>query len=362
MKQIINCLLMAMLVFHNVQAATPWSGIIAASRAMDWSQAGVVGGIPSASWAQCVTTACAALATAAYVTAANINTAIAGAPANTYVLLPAGSFTMSTGIVFNAKSGVELRGAGANQTLLTFAGTNGCQGLFADVCFMSTDTNYNGAPSNVANWTAGYSAGSTQLTLSSTANLAVGKAIMLDQLDDTTDDGSIFNCSTPACALNGDGGMPRPGRGQEQMVTVTAMSGSVVTVTPALVMPNWRSGQTPQAWWATSPLSNAGIANMSINVGSSAPISAIALFNAAGSWVKGIRVVGPPSRSHVAIKWSPHVSIVDSYFYNTGDSASVHYGVEMSPASDCLIQNNIFEQVQAPYRFRWERDGLCHCL
>ena len=164
--------------------AQQWTGIIAPSRATNWSNAGVVGGISSGSWTECTTAACTALATPSNVTAANINTAIAGAPANTYVLLPAGSFTMSTGVVFNVKNNVELRGAGANQTLLTFTGSAGCQGLASNICFESGDTDYYGSPSNVANWTTGYAAGSQTITLDGTANLAVGHAIILDQTDD----------------------------------------------------------------------------------------------------------------------------------------------------------------------------------
>src|SRR5271155_1314087 len=96
----------ALVVITGLMVSTPgyaqqWTGIIAPSRATNWSNAGVLGGIPSGSWTQCATAACTALATPSNVTAANINAAIAGAPPNTYVLLPAGSFTISTGVVFN---------------------------------------------------------------------------------------------------------------------------------------------------------------------------------------------------------------------------------------------------------------------
>ena len=38
---------------EQAEAATPWVGIVAPTRATDWSGAGVQGGIPSANWTQC---------------------------------------------------------------------------------------------------------------------------------------------------------------------------------------------------------------------------------------------------------------------------------------------------------------------
>src|SRR2546426_9485583 len=73
-----------------------WSGIIDSSRAIDWSQAGVTGGIPNR------TTICATLNPGA--TATQINSAIASCPAGQVVFLNAGTFNLSAGIDFAGKS------------------------------------------------------------------------------------------------------------------------------------------------------------------------------------------------------------------------------------------------------------------
>src|ERR1700736_1934676 len=77
-----------------------WSGIIAPSRAIDWTNAGVVGGIPSDSWRQCGSSISAGSS------AATINRAIAAChPARPYreggryVLLAKGMFNLSPGII-----------------------------------------------------------------------------------------------------------------------------------------------------------------------------------------------------------------------------------------------------------------------
>ena len=95
-----------------------WSGILAPARATDWTQAGIPGGIPSASWANCTTSACSTLF-GGTVTGASISAALASAPNNTVVRIPSGSYTISTAAYAN-RGNVVLRGAGPTQTTLTW--------------------------------------------------------------------------------------------------------------------------------------------------------------------------------------------------------------------------------------------------
>jgi hypothetical protein len=358
---IIAHLLVTVFTISTPGYAQQWAGIIAPSRAANWGNAGVTGGnpatggLPSDSWSACATTACTALATPANVTAANINTAIAGAPANTYIQLPAGTFTMSTGLVWNHRSYVELRGQGANQTFLSFTGSNACQGTAGDICFESSDSNYNLGPTNIANWTAGYAQSANSITLDSVANLQVGFPVTLDQVDDTTDSGDIYICLTQGtCSYAGSGGASRTGRAQSQMVTVTSISGSgpyTVGITPGLYMPNWASGKTPQAWWATGPVFYDGVRNLSMDHTTSNPANGVVFFNCLNCWISGTRNMMSnigASETHVRLFISNRITVQNNYFYQTASTATVQYGVEPFPSSDSLIQNNIFQSVSAP--------------
>src|SRR5262249_45996737 len=108
----------------------PWSGVLDPARAIDWSGAGVTGGIPTR------TMACATLKPGA--TAAQINAAIAACPEGQAVVLGAGTYSIADdGIVM--KSGVTLRGAGADKTLLEFSNVNSCGGGWAAICFMGSN-------------------------------------------------------------------------------------------------------------------------------------------------------------------------------------------------------------------------------
>ena len=323
-------------------SAQRWSGVLAPSRAVDWSTAGVPGGIPTR------TASCASLAAGA--SAAQINSAIANCAAGQVVQLAAGTYNLSTGLLFNNKRNVTLRGAGADRTLLVFSGNNSCGGVGGDICFINGDANWIGGPGNTANWTAGYARGATQITLSSTANLKVGTLVNLDQLEDSSDDGTVFqasNANSHNCLNCNYAG--RKGRPQTQIVKVTAITGNVVTITPGLYLPNWRADRSPGAWWSSdTPISGSGVEDLSIDSGNVKTGGAIvAFYNAYGCWLKGVRTMNAFD-SHVKFWQSAHVTVSDSYFFANQVARSQSYGTDTYLAADNLIENNIFHHVTVP--------------
>lgn len=347
-------LICVMLLPAPVQAAY-WTGILDSARAMDWSSAGAT--------ITHRTTICSSLTSSA--TAADINTAIAGCGSGEVVYLAAGTYSLSTGLLFANKSNVTLRGAGPNLTKLVFTGYESCNGLGGVVCIRSGDTShYSQNPSNTANWTAGYSKGTTVVTLSSVTNLAVGSLLALDQLNDSADTGDIFICDTTGtCSSGGPAlGMGRTGRPLHQLVRVTAINGNDVTISPGIVMPNFRSGQTPGAWWANSFISGVGIEDLQIDsdnadTGGNTQVNAVIFVNAYNSWMRNVHSRFAGRRSHAWIYGSKNITVRDSYFYEGQDHASQSYGIETMTGSDCLIENNIFQKVTAPVIFNGTGHG-----
>lgn len=343
----------------SAAAQTPlWSGILDTSRAIDWSS---VGATISTTRTQCVTTACATV-TGGSVTATTINAALASAPKNSYVLLPAGTFTISSTLTFNHASYVTLRGAGSNATFLAFSGTVGsgnCAGH--DVCASSTDTNYAGGPSNTAtfsgtNGTSGtYTRGATSILLSSVTNLAVGAPIVLDQIDDQKDNGGLYvGCElpdgSPACYSGANSnGFERGSsslstiRGQQQIVNVTNISGSgpyTVGITPGLYAANWATAKSPGAWWATNPVYADAVEDISLDHTNGG--DGITFFNCTGCWVARVRSITTSSGGtgwyHVGFSICNHCTVRDSYHFGyQGDD----YGFANDIGSDNLWENNI---------------------
>jgi len=238
----------------TTQAAGTPGTVIDPSRSIDWSagNVGVAGGIPNRS------TVCATLNPGA--TAAQINTAIANCASGGVVFLNAGIYNLSSGISLIGKNNITLRGAGPDQTKLIFGGSSGCIIFNAAICLSGSNfTVADNAPS--FNWTAGYVKGATQITVNSTAGMSVGSLLVLDQLNDATDNGNLFveDAVNPpdSTGYSQEGGAPGRGcgssatcRAQHQYVKVTAINGNTVTITPGLYMPNWRASQNPGGWIA----------------------------------------------------------------------------------------------------------------
>ena len=326
-----------------------WGGILSPERAADWSKVGIIGGIPNR------TITYKTLAPG--VTAEQINEAIASCPSGQVVYLSPGTYELGTGIDFANHCNVTLRGAGADQTFLVFTGSAERRGQSADICIYNFDSSgqgnadkHSGDPPNTADWTAGYSRGATEITLSNTRSLAVGKSVIcLDQLDDSDSDTATVWVSQKhyVSAIEGPGGAGRKGRAQMQMSLVTNIDGNKVTISPGLYMPNWRSAQSPGAWWENSVVSGDGVEDLSIDHADSGAKCGIEMYNAYQCWVKGIRDLNS-NRDHVGLFLTTHSVVRDSYFYGTQNAIYLSYGVELFMACDNLIENNIFQHIVSP--------------
>lgn len=156
--------------------------IIPATRRVDWSSAGVSGGIPNRS------TVCATLDAAVYgngttdATAA-IQSALAACPAGQVVYLPAGTYRITSGITI--PSGKTLRGAGMGQTIIKNS---------TEVAYLAGFNNspdYYFTQSTARDITGGNTKGSSTITTSSAHGWSAGDLVLIDQLEDPAGDPPI---------------------------------------------------------------------------------------------------------------------------------------------------------------------------
>jgi hypothetical protein len=311
-------------------------------RRIDWSQAGVLGGIPARTADTCATLHPGAMAD-------QINRAIAACRGGV-VNLAAGTYQLSAGITFSG-SGVTLRGAGPDRTILRFTGADPCGGIQANVCVRGKSDVWIGniPAADIRDWVGGYSKGTTQIVLDSTAGLARGTILILDQLDDTRDGGGVIISDARAFSLE-ELAPGRPDRAQQQFVLVTAVNGRQVTISPGLHMPNWDGSRKPQAWSWGPPGATAlmnGVEDLTVDHTNSPGTSGIAFNNAFNGWVKNVKSLNA-NRNHVWLNQAARIEVRDSYFYGTRNAATQSYGVETYMTSDDVVVNNIFHRVTTP--------------
>lgn len=321
---------------------------IAADRRIEWNKSGVKGGIRSR------TTVCANVTSASGITA--INNAIASCPAGQVVQFAAGTYTLTSPIVVTGKNNITLRGAGPDQTILNFSGTNSCNGLgAAGICIKSSSLNDIDSPGNVTNWTAGYAKDTSVITLQTTTNLVVGAIIILDRINDSnTDNGAVwmnrslniacYDCASPS---RNSGGL----RTQSQATRVVAINGNQVTIDPPVIWPNFQAGATdPEAWYASGAASTGiGVENMALNTESSTGGASIFLANVTDSWFKNIRLEHCKDKC-IWMYQTVGIEVRDSYFYDKAGAdntqeGSESYGTNAYISSMWRVENNIFHHI-----------------
>jgi hypothetical protein len=368
-----NCRLLFLLVLFSISTqAQNWSTFLDSSRAITWQgNAGFT--IPSYTVNCATQPSLTAGSGAASANATSIQNALNSCNStHNVVLIPSGTWYVSQ-INFGTQGKQVLRGAGPNSTDLIFTGGVGCGGgLQSAMCLRDSTGYYNGNPavlpggSNACSWTAGYSQGTTSITLASCGGAPpLNQTIILDQANDTSDSGGVYICDTSIanCGYESSTGGNADGRiisgvthSQQQVVYVTAVSGSgsgpyTVTISPGVYFTNIRSGQSPGAWWPGF-VQNDGVEAMTIDTSNSnfSEGTAVSMYDCYQCWVKDVRSI-EAGRNHVELYQSSSDVIRDSYFYQSQSHYSESYVVEAEEASAFLVENNIFQQVTNPTMF-----------
>jgi len=296
-------------------------------------------------------------------TVAQINAAIASAPAKSFVLLPPGTYSINSNIVLYGNNYVTLRGSGPMSTILNFSGT-GTDFQFG-VCCMGVGSGAMSANS--------YSVGTTSVTLtgvSNASNLTVGNIAWIQQCDtgwtgsgvnasysqpnctsgSYSDPGGIWVCGIdyPQCTF--DSGQSGSHTFQKQNVLITGVTNNgggsyKITFSPGLYMPNWSSGNNAQMIWQQTSAWSYGTAvedltaNFAFNANEKFDIG-----NTYAWWVKGVRITGYPTNTSVGIGQSSHGLFSNNYIYGQNpDNLSTNISEPILRASDSdnLLLNNI---------------------
>jgi hypothetical protein len=334
---------LVLLVFvPDVARAQTWSGILDPTRAIDWSTAGVPGGIPARN------TICSTLGTGGQapsftqpVAVAQINSALAACPGDQVVLLNPGTYN-TAGQTITIPNNVTLRGSGPAQTIINESGSGG-----GSVVRFGSGSEPSAGTSTAI--TGGTAKGSTSITVASVSGITAGKLLVITQTDLSymTNVGDNGTCSWCNGGIGGDSG---------QVVQVTNVSGATLTISPPLYLAYTNS---PLAFPYSAGCTNAGLENVKIsaqNVGYNPNINFDGVTN---SWVKNVES-NFADGAHLYLSYSLHNTVRDSFFHDgyshgpgsTDDQVGLQY-----KSSANLIENNIFWRQHVSVMLEWGASG-----
>jgi hypothetical protein len=332
-------------------AQFPWSPILPSGTGVDWSQAGIPGGIPDASWTQAGSTVTTTTCPGASPGSASgtdctstIQAALNACGANHYVLLGPGTFLLNSAL--SIPSNCVLRGSGTESTILNSRAT----GSYA-IHFGSDTSPSTGTSTSI---TAGATQGSTSITVSSTSGYAVGQLMFVNQTNPSFVNtvGTEGNCTWCSNGFPGASG---------QIVEVTSVSGASIGFRPPLYYtytPN-----SPTAYRYNYGCTNAGLENLEIyanntlNTGS--PSGQIWMNGTKYSWVTGVET-NFADGGHAQISYSLGNVFRNNFFHDgfshgpgqNDDQFDLHF-----MSSSNLVENNIFYRMHVSVMVEWGAAG-----
>lgn len=334
--------LIMLVIAPGIARAQAWSGIISPGRAIDWSQTGIPGGVPT-NRMQCGTTVPSPGSSVD--AAATIQAALNSCSANRYVLLGSGTFLINSSVTVPAN--VTLRGLGADQTILDCHGSG-------DACVIlgSGSVSYTG-PLNI---TAGNTVGSISLTLSGTAGVSVGGYLVISEINDTAN--YVTNLGGEGTCSWCDGWSTNGARARGQIVEVTSISGNVVGISPGLYS-DYPSANSPTAVPFTASAKYAGVESLQVNENNTGYTNNLAIHTCAYCWIKGVQATYTDG-DFIDVRWSYRNEIRDNYCTNAyhhapGTTDSDIFIVYKTSAS--RIENNIIERGHTSIMINWGAAG-----
>src|SRR5271157_454072 len=314
----------------------------AAGCAIDWSQSGIPGGIPSSSWTQSGSTMQAStFSNGSSDATSGIQTALNACGTNHYVLLGAGTFRINSSV--SVPSNCELRGSGANQTILNVNGNS-----VAPVVLGNGSISF--SPHNI---TAGATASSTSITLSSTSGVSVGGYLVITDINDSwvTIHGGEGDCTWCDAGWTSNAAYSRG-----QIVEVEGISGSVVTISPGLYS---AYANSPIAVPFSAVAKYAGVVDLQIYMNNTGYTDAFYLEQCAYCWIRG-NEVNYADGDFLQDSFGYRDEIDSNYFSNAylhgpGTTDSDVFINDKTSAS--LIVNNIIERNHSAVLLNWGAAG-----
>jgi hypothetical protein len=312
------------------------SEIIPADRKIDWSQSGVPGGIPNR------TTVHATIPVGA--SRLEIQSALDVCPTDQVVQLSAGSYTIDGSLTI--PSGVTLRGAGPQQTILNGTGSG--------VGLIQFGPEATPMIANSVAITAGATAGSTSLTLDAGAPITAGSYLLITELNDasfvtiTTSNGTCTWC---------DGGVGWNGtRVRGQIVEVVSVADRTIAIKPGLYT---GYPSSPLATPFAAGAVRTGVEDLQVYLNNTGYVTNFYMNACAYCWIKNVES-NYTDGDHARVFWGYRNEIRDSYFHDAFNHSPGNTDTDIFLAdktTGTLVENNVLRRLHVSIMFNWGAAG-----
>lgn len=326
--------LLALAITRSSPAAS--ASVLSPDRRVDWTLAGIPGGIPVRT-AVCATIDAAPFGDGATDATNAIQDALDGCPAGEVVVLPAGTFVVTDTI--HLRTDRTLRGAGQGRTIIRYQGAGARSvldmrgNIYNDVFNLERTYAIVGGAAKDDAW----------ITLAATTGIAVGDVLLIDQrndgvlVDHVGSEGPCTYCSRA-------GGS----RARGQLVEVVGLSGSTVQLSLPLFF-DLDPSLAPEAVLvsARSMVRRAGVEDLTLTQAEPVNDFIVEMDGAQHSWLKAVEVTGMRRRGIWHIE-SLQNEIRDSTIHGAvaGYGRDRGYGLQLDLQSTAnLVENNVVYDV-----------------
>jgi hypothetical protein len=350
-------LISIVLLFSTLSYGQAWSGILASSRAIDWTQAGLPATLPDGEttpnpWTPPTRTQCGStLSPSGGDDTSAINGAVTACPVAHYVLLSPGTFSVGGKIALDGSKNVTLRGSGAQTTIVHM--TSGGSMTIGDASGGGSATLTSGSS---------YTRGTISVIVAGSAP-PVNQPAWFNQCDtgrsgpgctngSDADNGGLWICGEQTICSNQSANGSNHAH-EQQYVFVTSVTGTgpyTVNFTPGLYMSNWAYASSPTISWNDPTFTAVGMGIEDLTIDSHSGTSNFGDFtinHAYASWVKGVRFIGPNADGCCTIHAldMDKVLFVNNAIYDSNPVSGVGGGLPFGPGhdSEVLIINNLIQ-------------------
>ena len=324
----------------SVEDSGPLESIDLEARLLDWTPAGVEGGIPT--YTNVIDFLDAGGDPSGRTNSSPLlNEILSGLREDTVITFPAGVYRFDRRIIIDkARSptmpGVIFRGAGTRETKLLFMEPNAVsEGLFE----LDGQITVPNIPIE-----GGLTRGSTSVTLEKMTGVTVGRWLWIRQDNDPDAMATIRTIPDYAASIDNQSGWAK--RTVGQIVKVAAVDGNIVTLDRPLHLDFTWPNPTASV---IRPLSGVGFEDFTIENGLDTPSrSNFGFENVANCWIRNVHSL-MAMRNHVRAWGSANLTICDSYFNDAyrHDGGGHGYGTLLNAATThCLVENNIFRNLR----------------